>query len=267
MPVDLHQKIRMIYVQNKERMKKIVIVLGILVMVIAATILKAQQNEGVITYEVRVNLHRNLPADRQNMKAMIPEFRTQKQQLFFNANESLYKTLIEDDDEEESGNGGFRMRFMQANSEVYANQSSEKFISKQEFFGKTYLITDTLKISPWKFGTETKTILGYECKQAFFTDESRPDRKQEITAWYTDKIRPFLGPESFGTLPGAVLALDINNAERVIVCKNIEMRPLKKNELKEPTSGEKVTRAEFRKKMEDQRKEMEKNGGRVMFRN
>jgi hypothetical protein len=45
------------------------------------------------------------------------------------------------------------------------------------------------------------------------------------------------------------------------------MRPLKKNELKEPTSGEKVTRAEFRKKMDDQRKEMEKNGGRMIIRN
>ncbi len=254
--------------QNNKRMKKISIALGILVMVIAATILRAQQAEGVITYEVRVNMHRNLPAERQNMKAMIPEFRAQKQQLFFNANESLYKTLIEDDDEEETNNsGGVRMRFMQANGEVYVNQNDEKFISKQEFFGKTYLINDTLKISPWKFGTETKTIQGYECKQAFFTDESRPDRKQEVTAWYTDKLRPFLGPESFGTLPGAVLALDINNAERVIICLKVEMRPLKKNELKEPTTGEKVSRAEFRKKMDEQRKEMEKNGGRVMFRN
>jgi GLPGLI family protein len=159
------------------------------------------------------------------------------------------------------------MRFRQPKVETYVNQETEKLISLQEFFGKTYLINDTLKVSPWKFGTETKTIMGYECKQAFFTDESRPDRKQDITAWYTDKIRPFLGPESFGSLPGAVLAVDINNAERVIVCKKVEMRPLKKNELKEPTSGEKVTRAEFRKKMDDQRKEMEKNGGRMIIRN
>ena len=108
-------------------------------------------------------------------------------------------------------------------------------------------------------------IQGYECKQAFYTDETRPDRKQEITAWYTDKIRPFLGPEAFGSLPGAVLAVDINNAERVILAAKIELRPLKKNELKEPTSGEKVTRAEFCKKTEEQRKEMEKNGGGRMF--
>jgi GLPGLI family protein len=253
--------------QNTKLMKRIVITLGILVMVIAASILHAQQTEGVITYEVRLNMHKGLPPERQNMKAMIPEFRTYKQELFFNANESLYKTLIEDEEEEESSGGGITMRFRQPKVETYVNQETEKLISLQEFFGKTYLINDTLKVSPWKFGTETKTIMGYECKQAFFTDESRPDRKQEITAWYTDKIRPFLGPESFGSLPGAVLAIDINNAERVIVCKKVELRPLKKNELKEPTSGEKVTRAEFRKKMDDQRKEMEKNGGRMIIRN
>ena len=60
-------------------MKRIVIALGILVMVIAATILRAQQAEGVITYEVRINMHRNLPKERENMKAMTPEFRTSKQ--------------------------------------------------------------------------------------------------------------------------------------------------------------------------------------------
>ncbi len=258
----------MIYkLQNTKRMKRIVIALGILVMVIVASILHAQHIEGVITYEVRLNMHKGLPPERQNMKAMIPEFRTYKQELFFNAKESLYKTLIEDEDEEESSGGGITMRFRQPKVETYVNQETEKLISLQEFFGKTYLINDTLKVSPWKFGTETKTIMGYECKQAFFTDESRPDRKQDITAWYTDKIRPFLGPESFGSLPGAVLAVDINNAERVIVCKKVELRPLKKNELKEPVSGEKVTRAEFRKKMDDQRKEMEKNGGRMIIRN
>ncbi len=253
---------------NNKLMKKIVIALGILVMVIAATILRAQQVEGVITYEVRVNMHRNLPKERENMKAMMPEFRTSKQQLFFNTNESLYKALIEDEEEEESGGGTVRMRFSQPNAEVYINQNDEKAVVRQELFGKNYLITDTLKISPWKFGKETKTIQGYECKQAFFIDESRPDRKQEITAWYTDKIRPFLGPETFGSLPGAVLAVDVNNAERVILCKQIELRPLKKNELKEPTSGEKITRVEFRKKMDEMRKEMDKNGGgRMIIRN
>jgi len=58
-----------------------------------------------------------------------------------------------------------------------------------------------------------------------------------------------------------VLAIDINNGERVIVAKTVELRELKKNELKEPTNGIKTTQAEFRKLMEEQMKQM---GGRGM---
>lgn len=250
-------------------MKRLLILAGILVSLTAAHIVFGQTTEGVITYDVKVNLHRRLPPERAEMKSMIPEFRTTKEQVFFNTSESLSKPLIEDEDEEISG-GGMTMRFRQPNNEIYLNQTSGKMVSKQEFMGKDYLIDDSVKVSPWKFGTETKTIQGYLCKQAYYTDDS-PNRmpagsKAEITAWYTDQVRPFLGPERFNTLPGAVLAVDINNGERTVVATKIELRPLKKNELKMPTSGTKTTQAEFRKMMDEQMKQMGGNGG-VIIRN
>jgi GLPGLI family protein len=248
-------------------MKRILLILGVLISIIAAHSVLAQVTEGVITYDVKVNLHRRIPPEREQMKARVPEFRSSKEQLFFTSTESLSKPLIEDEDEEPMGGGpGPRMRFQMPNAETYFSQQSGVMITKQEFNGKEYLIDDSLKIAPWKFGTEIKTIQGYECKQAYYTDESIPDRKQEITAWYTDKIRPFLGPDRFNTLPGTILALDINNGERVTVASKIEMRPLKKNELKAPTKGTKITRAEFRAMMEEQMKRMRENGG-VIIRN
>ena len=153
------------------------------------------------------------------------------------------------------------------NQEVHVNQQDQLVTTKQEFMGKEYLIEDTLKIQPWKFGTETRTIGGYVCRMAYFTDESRPDRKQEITAWYTDKLRPFLGPERFNTLPGTVLAIDVNGGDRVIVMKSVDLRALKKNELKKPSSGTKTTAAEFRTMMEQRMKEMRSQGGNVIIRN
>lgn len=226
------------------------------------------QTTGVITYEIKVNLHRRLPPERADMKGMIPEFRTTKEQLYFNENESLYKPLIEDEDEE-MGGGGMRMVIRQPNNELYLDQTSGKILSKQEFMGKNYLIEDSVKVSPWKFGTEMKTIQGYECRQAYYTDSVQMNmngnpvtEKREITAWFTDKIRPFLGPERFNTLPGAVLAVDINGGERVLVAKTIEMRELKKNELKMPASGTKTTQEEYRKMVEEQMKQM---GGRGMI--
>ena len=75
-----------------------------------------------------------------------------------------------------------------------------------------------------------------------------------------------LGPERYNTLPGAVLALDINNGERVIVARNIELRELKKDELKKPDAGTKVTQDEFRKIQEEQMEKMRANG-RTFMRN
>lgn len=263
-------------------MRKIVLIVGILASLAIAQVMFAQAPEGIITYEAKINMHRRLAPEREEMKAMIPEYRTTKEQLFFNTEESLYKPLIEDEEEQEfsSSGGGMRMVFRQPNTELYIHPSSQKIISKQEFMGKDYLIEDTLKMSPWKFGTETKVIQGYTCKQAYFTRTEQqtsmrvtgsgpptPETKtvtQEITAWYTDQIRQFLGPERFNTLPGAVLAIDINNGERVIVASKIELRPLKKNEMKVPEKGEKMSQAEFRKMADEQMQKMRANGGMII---
>lgn len=234
-------------------MKRFILVIGIMTAVLATTVAFAQ-SEGVITYEITVNMHRNLPAEREGMKAMIPEFRTAKQQLFFNANESLYKPLIEDDEEEDvnsSPGGGVVHRFRFAGAVNYTNPSQTLFLSQMDVFGKKYLISDTLKPAPWKFGTETKVVQGYECMQAYYTTAN--ERKQTITAWYTTKLPAMLGPERYNTLPGAVLAVDVNNAERVIVAKTIELRPLTKKEMKVPSDGQKVTPEEFKKIMQEQR--------------
>jgi len=257
-------------------MRRLILVLGMLVCMLAAKVVFAQQ--GVITYENRVNMHRNIPADRQEMKAMVPEFRTTKMQLFFNGEESIYKPLVEDE-EEQFNSGGMRMTFRMPRVETYTNSSTSIILSLQELMGKKYLITDTVRMSPWKFGTETKEIMGYACKMAYFTLTTEmtsmriengvptPERRtitQEITAWYTDKIRPSLGPERFNTLPGTVLALDVNNGERVIVARNIELRELKKDELKVPDSGTKVTQVEFNKIQEEQMEKMRANGRMIM---
>jgi len=252
-------------------MKKLFLLVGVLVSLAAAHVVFGQAT-GVINYEVKINLHRNIPPEREAQKAMIPEFRTTKQQLFFNASESLYKMVIEDEEESFTSNsGGMRMNFRMPNTELYLDQNTGQTLSKQEVMGKNYLIVDSVKMAPWKFGTQTKTIASYECNMAYFTqtdtirigDNEPRIRVAEITAWYTSAIRPFLGPERFNTLPGAVLAVDINNGERVILAKSIEMRELKKNELKAPTSGTRVTQSEFRKIMEEQMKQM--GGGRQMI--
>ena len=77
---------------TSKRMKSLLVILGILVCIAATEVVFAQGQgtEGVITYEMKINLHRRIPPGQEARKAMIPEFRTTKQQLFFNQSESLY---------------------------------------------------------------------------------------------------------------------------------------------------------------------------------
>jgi GLPGLI family protein len=244
-------------------MKKILLLLGIVVCVTAAQVVFGQVAEGVITYEVKMNMHKTLPPDRQEMKNMIPEFRVNKDQLFFNATESLYKSMEEEEDEDIEEGEGVRMRFRRPQNEVYINKNDSRRLVLQEFLGKKYLLEDTLKVTPWKLGTETKQIKGYMCKQANYYNE---ERKQNILAWYTEQLPAFLGPETFSTLPGTVLQVDINDGERVVTALNIEQRPLKKNELKLSPGGVKTTEAEFRKIREEQMERMRANGANVIIR-
>jgi GLPGLI family protein len=258
-PVHLFQKQTM---QISTTMKRILIIVGVLVALVTSLTF-GQTTEGVILYEVKINMHRTLPPDRQEMKSMMPEFRTMQDQLVFNATESLYKPVEEEEDDFVNENGGMRMQFRRPMSEIYLDVANQRRVAQREFFGKQYLIEDTVKVQPWKFGTATKTVMGYECRQASVYNE---ERKQNIVAWFTDKLRTGLGPETYGTLPGAVLQVDFNDGERTLTAKKIEPRALRKGELKIPNSGTRTTEEAFRKMVQEQSQRMGGSGGNIIIR-
>ncbi|GAB4332191.1 MAG: hypothetical protein OHK0038_07660 [Flammeovirgaceae bacterium] len=225
----------------------------------------AQNNSGAITYELKVNMHRNIPEQDAHIKNMTPEFNISKEVLYFNENESLYKPIEEDDNEDITrGGGGMQIRMRRPSAEVYSDIKSASKIIQQDIMGKMYLIQDTLKPLAWKIQSETKEILGYSCQKATYYDE---ERKQEITAWFTSQLRSFLGPYTYNSLPGTVLQVDINQGERVITATGKEFRELKKNELKAPNKGEKVSPSEFSAKVKAFQEQMRANGGRMIIRN
>lgn len=218
----------------------------------------AQNNEGVIQFEEKVNVHRSLPPDAEDMKAMIPEFRTHPNELLFNANESLYRNVEEEEEEETGEPGGPVFRMQRPEVIIYRNFSTGRKVEAREFFGKNYLIEDTLTQLSWKVATETKQVLGYNCLKATLSDTVR---KREITAWFTDALPLASGPAQFGQLPGMILELDINKGEIVIAAKKVEFKKLKKDELEAPKKGEKITDAAFQKMVAER---MRENGGRPM---
>ncbi|MEE4176016.1 MAG: GLPGLI family protein [Bacteroides sp.] len=225
-------------------------------------VLSAQVTQGVITYEVITDAHSFIPEDRPELKEMITQFRTENYQLFFTPSESLYKTREELLPPGTGGGrgGGMRMMIRGPRSETYIDRNSQQRIVARDLLGKNYLIIDTLGIEPWKFGYEQMEIAGYMCMMAWYTDTVN---NQEVTAWFSPELPPLMGPDRFTTLPGTVLAVDINNGNQVWVAREIEAREPSDSELRKPSRGEEIGRKEFDKLLEEQKQRLNSSGSPI----
>lgn len=240
---------------------------------ICCSFLKAQVKEGTIYYEQKVNMHRTIQDEQ--MKAMMPEFRTSKFMLLFSDSISLYKTLPEDEAPDPFGGSGPRMVFRMAGSggDLFKNFAQAKSIQTSEVGGKNYLIVDSIQQQPWKLAEETRQVLGYTCHKATRKimqaaptmrmvtmggggnsnrdTTSRPaGREVEVTAWYASDIISPAGPENYGQLPGVILQLDIDNGTTVYTATEIAKK-VDTKELKEPKKGKTITRAEYQQMMRE----------------
>lgn len=212
-----------------------------------------QAEEGLITYTTKVNMHKNLPEERAELKRIIPELNITRNVLLFNAAESLYKSLGEEENPFDQPNGGNGMIMRTASSnETYLDRNESIITQLREFMGKRYLIKKEQNRIPWKLESDTKEIQGYSCKSASYTDENN----RRVKAWYTEELRIPLGPENFQGLPGLILEVTINNDDIVISAEKIEWRALKKNEMKVPKGGLEVSDEEYRSLLEEQMKNM-----------
>ena len=64
----------------------------------------AQMKEGKISYERKINMHRFITDPE--MKARIPEFRTDKFELLFTEQASLFRTVVDDEAPDPFANNG-----------------------------------------------------------------------------------------------------------------------------------------------------------------
>ncbi len=220
------------------------------ILLLALQTTQAQVKEGKVIYERKVNLHRRMTDE--SMKSLVPEFSTSKVELDFSSDESIYKNIKQDDDIRDNAGEDHNRVVMKigggADDQTYKNYATERITEERELGPKKYLIEDTLQKQNWKLEGEMKTIKGYACKKA--TTKGR--ESVDVIAWYTEDIQTSTGPESFGNLPGLILELNINDAEIVFTALDIITKDFDKKIVKAPTEGKKITRAAFRKMMEEQ---------------
>jgi GLPGLI family protein len=268
-------------------MKKIIFSFLLLTSLSSAAI--AQMKEGKISYERKINMHRFITDPE--MKARIPEFRTDKFELLFTEQASLFRTVVDDEAPDPFANnggdrgGGPRFMMRMPETSTYTDIATQMQYESRAMFEKTFLVIDSMKQNKWKISDETKTIAKYVCKKATTMvaapqqmrmrigngpraaeDSVAPKPKEvELVVWYTEEIPVSVGPDNYAGLPGAILEVNTDNGSNVIMATEVSTK-FPKKELVQPTKGDKMNRAQFQDAMKKIMEDMQRGGGMGGFR-
>jgi GLPGLI family protein len=261
-------------------MKKLVSIL------IAAfpVICMAQQKEGKVIYE-RITKMQIQINDNDQLAQNLPQTRTDKFELLFGNNQSLWHISDEQTPEDENvGGGGVQIRMIGGGVDdiSYYDISKGTSTEQRDMFEKKFVISDSIRKLNWKLTGESKTVLNHNCQKAtaqrsgvhmvMNMDNGKMERKEmrdtsTIIAWFTPDIPVAAGPDEFqGQLPGLILEMDVNNGRQIYKATGISPKA-DIDAIKEPKNGKKVTRDEFKKETQKMMDEMQKNnqgGGRVI---
>ena len=272
-------------------MKRNTLILVTLILIVTTPVF-AQNFQGKAYYQSKTTIDmknfggRKMSEDRkkqiaERMKSMFEKTYI----LTFNKAESVYKE--EEKLEAPGGNGrGMMMMSSFTAGKQYKNVKEQLFLQDQEFFGKQFLIKDSLPQLQWKMENETKQIGKYTCfkataiKKVDAMDFSNMRRKEKdakvkdstktddpfdeievpkeiiVTAWYTPQIPVSQGPGEYWGLPG--LILEVNAGELQILCNKIVLNT-KEEKIVAPTKGKEITQKEYDKVLEKKLKEMREN--------
>jgi GLPGLI family protein len=224
----------------------------------------ASAQQGTITYNEVMKIEIELPPEMESMRDQIPDARTSVKQLLFTDSASLYRNAPGREDEgditmgSESEGVMIRMAGPSNDNATFVNLDNEIVVDKQEFMGRTFLITGEREPIAWRMTSEQSEFLGHLCQKAVATRDS-----STVEAWFTPEIPVSIGPANFGGLPGAILVLSIDDGRLTFTATSVDQEELEPDALEAPRGGREVTREEFDRIVEEKMKEMGvQRGGR-----
>ena len=269
--------------------------------------IQAQEFQGKAYYESKTSMDMSGWGGNQMSEEQKKQIAERMKSMFektyvltFNRSESIYK---EQEKLDTPGAGGNRWGGMMGSFTAgpqYKNVKDNVLLQDQEFFGKQFLIKDSLPKLEWKMENESKQIGQYMCFKATavkkvdemdFASMRRRNRDNDtekakdttkttnvmdeievpkeiiVTAWYTPQIPVNQGPGEYWGLPG--LILEVNADRTTILCSKIVINPGEKEEIKAPEKGKEVTKTEYNTIVKDKMQEMQEmyggRGGRNRF--
>ena len=287
-------------------MKKIIIASILMI----SGIIQAQNFQGMAVYESKTStaeFAKGLSGNKDITPEMQKQIEERMKKMFektfilnFDKSASIYKEEEKLDAPGEQGGRRMMASMMGGGGTHYKNVKDKQFIVDKEFFGKEFLIKDSLPKYNWKMEGESKQIGNYTCfkatavvkvnesdfrnfrfrnrdkketeaktetvkdtakaKKTNFTEDWEMPKENTITAWYCPEIPVNQGPENYWGLPG--LILEVNDGKTVMLCTKIVMNAKDKVEIKPATKGKQVTQTEYNDIVKKKMEEMqEMNSG------
>lgn len=261
-------------------------------------IVTSQNFTGQATYQSKTNVDMELGGRemtdqmRKQIADMMKSALEKTYILNFNQTESLYK---EEEKLGAPGAGGGGMMMVMGNFTAgiqYKNTKDNVFLQEQEFFGKNFLISDTLPKLEWTLVNESKQIGQYvafkataikklgdtdwqsmrrrnrnnddekkdaetksDSTEVNIMDEIEIPKEIEIVAWYTPQIPVSQGPGEYHGLPG--LILEVHADRTSILCSRIVLNPKEPEVIRSPTRGQKVTLEQYQQIVKEKVEEMQ----------
>ncbi|RAJ81884.1 GLPGLI family protein [Chitinophaga dinghuensis] len=204
-------------------MKKLIFLLAI-AGVSATTAIGQDKSQGIITYEVTVNVHASMKPDQLKYKDLVPEKVVTKEVLSFNGNKSL---LVRKDQEEVTSDEGAKIKIAANEGQVAVYTEGNQAWSLKDQDGKKTLVIQETKNS-FENGTQTKEIFGFKCREVLFKSKNMG----VLTLWVTDDLPLTAGPMGLFVDKGLVLCIESKKLSAVVT--NVNYTPVNIQEVTKP---------------------------------
>ena len=223
----------------------------------------SQITEGTVVYQQTTKLEIHLEGDASQFSDMLPKEQTSQKVLYFNSEAAMYENYHDKEDDGGAANITqsegvmIQMKMVEPDNKTYTDLKRNTQIEQREFMSRMFLISKKQSDQEWKFTGNTKRILDYNCMEAWYTNED----DEKVLAWFTPEIPIPAGPGKLGGLPGLILAVDVDNGERIITATSVTGTAPDKEHFKKPKKGKKVSDDEYQAIVDEKMKEMGAEGG------
>ena len=289
-------------------MKKIIIASIFMI----SGLVNAQNFQGMAVYESKtstVDFMKGMSGNREMTPEMQKQIEERMKKMFertfilnFDKTASIYKEEEKLDTPGQQGGGRMMMSMMGGGGTHYKNAKDKQYVVDKEFFGKEFLIKDSLPKYEWKLEGESKQIGNYTCfkatavvkvsesdfrnfrfrnnnaakegeKKAETVKDTAKAKKTNFTDdWEMPKeniITAWYCPEiPVNQGPENYwglpgLILEVNDGKTVILCSKLVLNSKEKVEIKPASKGKEVTQKEYDEIVKKKMEEIsEMNSGR-----